>query len=93
MAEEQKGFWTSIPGILTGLATPLIKECVANIECKVIDIIEKHDIVVLEGVAAYLDADRKEQRRVHAVGDGTFIVDGCRLDRRKMMAAKLPAGV
>ena len=72
---------------------PLIKECRANIECKVIDIIERHDIVVLERVAAYLDTDRKEQRRVHAVGDGTFIVDGRRLDRKKMMAAKLPVGV
>lgn len=72
---------------------PLIKECVANIECRVIDIIERHDIVVLEGIAAYLDTDRKEQRRLHAVGDGTFIVDGRRLDRRQMMAAKLPAGV
>lgn len=71
----------------------LIKECVANIECRVIDIIERHDIVVLEGVAAYLDTDRKEPRRLHAVGDGTFIVDGRRLDRRQMMAAKLPAGV
>jgi hypothetical protein len=27
---------------------------------------------------------------IHAVGDGTFIVDGRRLDRRKMMASKLP---
>ena len=72
---------------------PLIKECIANIECQVIDIIERHDIVVLEGIAAYLDTDRKEQRRLHAVGDGTFIVDGRRLDRRQMMAAKLPAGV
>ena len=72
---------------------PLIKECLANIECKVIDIVERHGIVVLEGVAAYLDTERKEQRRVHAVGDGTFIVDGRRLDRKKMMAAKLPAGV
>ena len=72
---------------------PLIKECVANIECRVIDIIERHDIVVLEGLAAYLDTDRQEQRRLHAVGDGTFIVDGRRLDRRKMMATKLPAGV
>ena len=72
---------------------PLIKECLANIECKVIDIVERHNIVVLEGVAAYLDTERKEQRRVHAVGDGTFIVDGRRLDRKKMMAVKLPAGV
>jgi len=31
---------------------PLIKECLANVECKVIDIVKKHDIVVLEAVAA-----------------------------------------
>ena len=72
---------------------PLIKECVANIECKVIDIVSRHNIVVLEGVAAYSDAARKEKRTVHAVGDGTFIVDGRRIDRRKMMAAKIPLGV
>jgi flavin reductase (DIM6/NTAB) family NADH-FMN oxidoreductase RutF len=69
---------------------PLIKECLANIECKVIDIIKRHNIVVLEGVAAYIDTARKEQRSVHAVGDGTFIVDGRKIDRKMMMASKLP---
>lgn len=72
---------------------PLIKECLANIECRVIDIIKKHNILVLEGVAAYANPARKEKRAIHAVGDGTFIVDGRRLDRRKMMAAKLPSGL
>jgi flavin reductase (DIM6/NTAB) family NADH-FMN oxidoreductase RutF len=72
---------------------PLIKECLANLECKVIDIVEKHNIVVLKAVAAYIDPSRKEKRTVHAVGDGTFIVDGRKLDRRDMMAAKLPSGV
>jgi flavin reductase (DIM6/NTAB) family NADH-FMN oxidoreductase RutF len=72
---------------------PLIQECLANIECKVTDIIKKHDIVVLEAVAAYIDTTREEKRTVHAVGDGTFIVDGCNMDRRKMMASKLPSGV
>jgi flavin reductase (DIM6/NTAB) family NADH-FMN oxidoreductase RutF len=72
---------------------PLIKECLANMECKVIDIVKKHNIVVLEAVAAYIDTARKEKRTVHAVGDGTFIVDGRRIDRRKMMASKLPYGV
>jgi flavin reductase (DIM6/NTAB) family NADH-FMN oxidoreductase RutF len=72
---------------------PLIKECLANIECKVIDIIKKHNIVVLEGVAAYFDSSRKEKRTVHAVGDGTFIVDGRKLNRKEMMWAKLPAGL
>ncbi|WP_041583650.1 flavin reductase family protein [Bdellovibrio bacteriovorus] len=68
---------------------PLIKECVANIECKVVDIIKKHDIVVLEGVAAYFDTSRKEKRTLHAVGDGTFVVDGRTLDRKKQMRSKL----
>ncbi len=73
--------------------SPLIKECLANIECKVIDIIEKHNIVVMQAVAACMDTARKEKRMVHAVGDGTFIVDGSKIDRRKMMASKLSAGV
>jgi flavin reductase (DIM6/NTAB) family NADH-FMN oxidoreductase RutF len=71
---------------------PLIKECLANMECKVVDIVKKHNIVVLEAVAAYIDAARKERRMVHAVGDGTFIVDGRKIDRRRMMASKIPYG-
>lgn len=72
---------------------PLIKECLANIECKVVDIVRKHNIVVLEAVGVHVDTARKEQRTVHAVGDGTFIVDGRRIDRKKMMASKLPPGL
>lgn len=82
---------TPVPGRV--VKAPLIRECLANIECKVVNIVRKHNIVVLEGVAAYLDRARKEKRTVHAVGDGTFIVAGETLDRRKMMAAKLPAGL
>lgn len=82
---------TPVPG--KHVAPPLIKECLANIECQVTDIIEKHNIIVLQAVAAYIDHQRKEKRMVHAVGDGTFIVDGRKIDRRKMMASKLPDGV
>lgn len=72
---------------------PLIKECLANIECKVVDIIKKHNIIILEGLAAYFDNSRKEKRTVHAVGDGTFIIDGRKVNRKKMMSSKLPAGL
>jgi flavin reductase (DIM6/NTAB) family NADH-FMN oxidoreductase RutF len=72
---------------------PLIKECLANIECKVIDIVKRHNIVVLDAVAAHIDTARKERRTIHAVGDGTFIVDGRRIDRKKLMARKLLSGV
>lgn len=81
---------TAVPGRV--VRAPLIKECLANIECKVVDIVRKHNIVVLEGVAACIDTARKEKRTVHAVGDGTFIVDGRRLDRRKLMASRIPEG-
>jgi flavin reductase (DIM6/NTAB) family NADH-FMN oxidoreductase RutF len=72
---------------------PLIKECLANIECNVVDIVKKHNIVVLKAVAAYYDTSRKEKRTLHAVGDGTFIVDGDKLSRKKMMAPKIPNGL
>jgi flavin reductase (DIM6/NTAB) family NADH-FMN oxidoreductase RutF len=77
----------------THVRSPLIRECLANIECKVIDIITKHDILVLAGVAAYFDEARAEKRTVHAIGDGTFVVDGRKLNRREMMRSKLPDGI
>jgi len=82
---------TPVPGRI--VKAPLIQECLANIECRVIDIFRKHPIVVLEGVAAYRDPARKEQRMIHAVGDGGFIVDGRRMDRSKQMAEKIPPGL
>jgi flavin reductase (DIM6/NTAB) family NADH-FMN oxidoreductase RutF len=72
---------------------PLIKECLANVECRVVEIIDRHNIVALEGVAAYFDSARKEKRTIHAVGDGTFVVDGRKIDRRTMMRSKLPSGI
>lgn len=75
------------------VGAPLIGECLANIECHVVDVVERHGIVVLEGVAASIDPAREEKRMLHAVGDGTFIIDGHRIDRREMMRSKLPPGV
>ncbi len=72
---------------------PIIKDCLANIECRVVDIVTKYNIVVLEGVAAYFDNTREEKKTLHAVGDGTFIVDGRKINRKKMMQAKLPNGI
>ena len=82
---------TPVPAKIVG--APLIKECLANIECQVIDIVKQYNIVVLSAVAAYSHPARREKRTIHAVGDGTFIVDGRRIDRKRMMAAKLPSGL
>lgn len=75
------------------VSAPRIKQCLANIECRVTDILAPYNIIVLEGVAAGYDAAHKDKRLIHAVGDGTFVADGRRFDRRKMMAAKIPDGL
>jgi flavin reductase (DIM6/NTAB) family NADH-FMN oxidoreductase RutF len=72
---------------------PLIKECLANIECRVTDYIEKHNIFILDALHAWIDSDREECRTIHANGDGTFIVDGRTISYRKSMLSKLPPGV
>jgi flavin reductase (DIM6/NTAB) family NADH-FMN oxidoreductase RutF len=72
---------------------PLIKECLANIECRISDYIEKHNIFILDAIYAWIDPNRKERRTIHANGDGTFVVDGRTLNYRELMLPKLPPGV
>jgi flavin reductase (DIM6/NTAB) family NADH-FMN oxidoreductase RutF len=75
------------------VSAPLIKECYANIECHIIDHIEKHNIFILDGVEAWIDNKRTEKRCFHAVGDGRFITDGELINHRRIMLSKLPEGV
>ena len=70
---------------------PLIADCLFNLECKVVDYIEGHGIIVLECVRAWKNPGRREKRTFHAVGDGTFVADGERFDLHREMVSKLPA--
>ncbi|MDR0721017.1 MAG: flavin reductase [Treponema sp.] len=72
---------------------PLIKECYANIECRVVDYIKKHGIFVLDAVAAWVDEKRGEKRLFHAIGDGRFTADGEKFSHWRIMAVKVPEGV
>lgn len=72
---------------------PLIKECIANIECCVVDHIKKHNIFVLDGIAAWINDSIKGKRMFHATGNGTFVIDGKKINHRKLMTNKLPLGV
>jgi flavin reductase (DIM6/NTAB) family NADH-FMN oxidoreductase RutF len=72
---------------------PLIAECIANIECRVIDYVKRHDLFVLEGLQARIDPNAKKRRAFRAVGDGTFVADGRQFSHRALMAGKLPPGV
>ncbi|MDR2860201.1 MAG: flavin reductase family protein [Elusimicrobiota bacterium] len=75
------------------VSAPLIQECYANIECKIVDHIKKHNLFILDAVAAWTDEKHKEKRGFHAIGDGRFIVDGKKINYRKIMFEKLPEGV
>src|SRR5215470_12757487 len=75
------------------ISAPLIKECYANIECRIFDYIKNHNIFVLDGLAAWIDSKRAEKRCFHAIGDGRFITDGEIINHRRIMVAKLPDGV
>jgi len=76
------------------VSAPLIAECLACLECKVVDYMENHGITILKAVRIWFNPDKKERRTFHANGDGTFTVDsGEVLDYRKLMAKWIPEGV
>jgi flavin reductase (DIM6/NTAB) family NADH-FMN oxidoreductase RutF len=69
------------------VAAPLVAECLANLECKVVDtrMVNKYAMFILEVVKGWTDPKRKERRTFHANGDGTFVVDGRTIDLKKQM--------
>ena len=73
--------------------SPLLTDCLAAIECKVVDYMQEHGILVLDGVQLWENPRKKERRVIHANGDGTFFADGEFYNRRKEMRARLPKGV
>ena len=60
------------------VAPPLIAECYANLECKVVDtrMVAKYSFFVLEVVKAWIDPTCKNPRTIHHRGRGVFAVDG-----------------
>jgi flavin reductase (DIM6/NTAB) family NADH-FMN oxidoreductase RutF len=60
------------------VAAPLIAECYANLECRVVDTRLKngYNFFVLEVVKAWADPDCKDPRTLHHRGYGAFMVAG-----------------
>lgn len=81
---------TALPG--ADVQAPLIAECLAALECKVIDYVEKHGLVILEATHVWYNRWKKEKRVCHAIGNGTFSVDGEIIDYRSLMEEKVPDG-
>jgi flavin reductase (DIM6/NTAB) family NADH-FMN oxidoreductase RutF len=60
------------------VAPPLIDECYASLECRVIDarMAQRYNFFVLEVLKAWIDPTRKHPRMLHHLGKGRFVVDG-----------------
>ena len=57
---------------------PLIAECYANLECKVVDekMVDKYNLFIIEVLKAWIDPTRKDPRTIHHRGRGAFMVAG-----------------
>ena len=57
---------------------PLIAECYASLECKVVDVtlVAKYTFFILEVVQAWIDPTQKKPRTIHHQGEGEFMVAG-----------------
>jgi flavin reductase (DIM6/NTAB) family NADH-FMN oxidoreductase RutF len=66
---------------------PLIAECFANLECKVVDrrMMNRYNMFVLEVVRAWRDPKQKRPKTVHHHGYGKFVVDGAAITLKSRM--------
>ncbi len=57
---------------------PLIAECYACLECKVVDrkLVAKYNFFILEVVKAWIDPRQKRLRTIHHQGEGVFVIPG-----------------
>ena len=60
------------------VAPPLVAECYANLECRVVNtrLVNSHNLFILEVVKAWTDPERKNPKTIHHRGYGKFAVDG-----------------
>jgi flavin reductase (DIM6/NTAB) family NADH-FMN oxidoreductase RutF len=70
------------------VAPPLVAECFANLECKVVNdaLIDRYNLFVLEVVQAWTDPAQSEPKTIHHQGHGRFAVDGETIRLRSRMA-------
>lgn len=63
------------------VGAPLIEECFANLECRVVDtrLVNSYCFFVLEVVKAWIDPTVKNPKTIHHLGKGNFMVAGERI--------------
>ncbi len=60
------------------VSAPLIGECFANLECRVVDrrLVPSRNLFLLEVVRAWRRPSRRRPRMIHHAGWGRFVLDG-----------------
>ena len=71
----------------TKVSAPLIAECYANLECRVVDtgMVARYAMFVLEVVKAWVDPKARSPKTLHHEGWGRFAVDGERVQLESKM--------
>lgn len=69
------------------VGAPLIDECFANLECRVVDtgMVAKYSLFVVEVVKAWVDVPLGDPRTIHHRGYGSFMVAGQTIRLRSRM--------
>lgn len=72
------------------VSAPLIKECYANLECKVVDtrMLKRYNFFILEVKKAHVAVSPKYPETLHYRGDGMFMVSGKSLDLSRHFKAQ-----
>src|SRR5271166_741854 len=65
------------PKLAKRVEPPLVAECFANFECRVINtrLVNTFNLFILEVVKAWIDPTEKNAKTIHHHGYGTFVVD------------------
>lgn len=66
------------PHAASRVNVPLIDECYANLECKVVDakMATKYNLFILKVVAAWIDPSQKNPKTIHHLGQDDFMIAG-----------------
>jgi flavin reductase (DIM6/NTAB) family NADH-FMN oxidoreductase RutF len=71
----------------TDVGAPLIDECYANFECRLVDssLIRKYSLFVFEVVKAHVATAPKYPKTIHYRGDGEFMISGANTSRYRKL--------
>ncbi len=85
----QKFGLTASPG--SRVEAPLVDECFANFECRLVEFISRYSLFVLEVVKAHVASTPQYPKTIHYRGDGVFMLSGSNTSRyrRRFKAGNL----